>query len=108
MPTNRIAGEQVAEELRNNTQAVRLIAMDCVVVLHERLLEQVPPKPVQLREPLTNKTVELVVCALLRCALNNHRRELTLIASRKVNFHQLVTTFFEATAGLDREIYGTA
>ena len=65
----------MTEELGDIAQAIRLVTMNCVVVLGEGLLEKVEPKSVELRKSFSNESKEFGVCLFLRAALDNHRRQ---------------------------------
>jgi hypothetical protein len=66
----------MGEELCDDAKAIRLEAVDSLVVVGESVLEKVGPHPVQLAEALSDHAVKLLVCALLTCALDDHRCEL--------------------------------
>lgn len=96
MPVNGVARHQVPEELSDNAQPVGLVSVDGVVILGEHVLKQLPPKSVKFAEAFADETKELVVSTLLAAALNDHARQLVFTASRKIDAHELVTSFLEA------------
>jgi hypothetical protein len=106
MPSNSTGREEVSEELSNYAQSVGFISMDGLVVFDKRLFEELCPKPIQLAEALTDVAVELVVCALLAAALNDHGWEFGFLAGWKIDFHQLVYSFLEETRRLYGEVDG--
>jgi hypothetical protein len=108
MPADGVTREQMSEELSDDAQPVGLVTMDGVVVLGEHVLEQFPPKPVELAEALANQPKELVVSAFLAAALDDHARQLVFTASRKIDAHELVTSFLEAAGRHDCQVDGTA
>lgn len=71
-PDDRISHQQMSEELRNNPQSIRLVAMDGVVVLCEHRFKELSPQPVEFGKALTNVAVEFVECALLAAAFDYH------------------------------------
>lgn len=91
----------MGEELGDDAQAVRLKTVDGLVVVRKRFLKQVGPHPVQLAEPLSDHTVELLVGPLLASALYNHGSEFVLQTLWQVDSHQLVYTLLETTTALD-------
>ena len=80
VPAKGIGAEQVAKEASNVAKPVRFVSVDGVVVFGKRSLKQVRPETVDLGKSLSNKTVELGVCALLRATLDDHRWKLWLQA----------------------------
>lgn len=66
----------MGEELCDDAKAIRFETVDSLVVVGESFLEKVGPHPVQLAEALSDHAIELLVCALLACALDNHGCEL--------------------------------
>ena len=80
VPAKGISAEQVAKEASNVAKPVRFVSVDGVVVFGKRSLKQVRPETVDLGKSLSNKTVELGVCALLRATLDDHRWKLWLQA----------------------------
>jgi len=89
------------EELCDDTKAVRFEAVDSLVVVRECFLEKVGPHPVQLAEALSNHAVELLVCALLAGALDDHRGELVFQAMWQVDAHEFVHALLKSTTALD-------
>ena len=57
-PGNCIASHEMAEEARDVAQAVRLVSVDCGIVVVKCLLERIRPYAIQLAEALANKPVE--------------------------------------------------
>jgi len=108
MPADGVTRHQMPEELGNNAQPVGLVSVDGVVILGEHVLKQLPPKSVEFAETLTYEPKELVVSALLAAALDDHARQFVFTASRKVDAHELVTSFLEATGRHDCQVNGTA
>lgn len=104
MPANGVIAEHMSEESCNVPQAIRLIAVNSIVVIGERGLEQVSPEAVNLGKPLSNQTIELGVCPFLGATLNDHGRQFRLHTSREVDFHQLVTAFFKVDTRHDCQI----
>jgi hypothetical protein len=98
----------VSEELSDNAQPVGLVTVDGVVVLCEHVLKQFPPKSVELAEALANQPEELVVSAFLATALDDHAGQFVFTASRKIDAHELVTSFLEAAGRHDCQVDGTA
>lgn len=72
VPPDSIGAQHMAEEASNVTQAVRLVAMNGIVILGERGLEEITPETVELCKPLSDQTIELRVGAFLRTALDDH------------------------------------
>jgi hypothetical protein len=97
VPSNRIAGDQVSEELSDDAQSVGLVSMDCVVVLCKHVLKQLSPKPVEFAESLADQPKEFVVSPLLAATFDDHARKLIFTTSGKIDAHKLVTSFLEAT-----------
>lgn len=62
----------MAEELRNDTQSVGLVAMDCVVILGKHAFEKLPPESVELAKTFTDQAKELVVRTFLTATLDDH------------------------------------
>jgi hypothetical protein len=85
----------VSEEPSNVPQAIRLVAVDSVVVFSERGLKQVRPETVNLGKAFSNQAIELGVCPFLRATLDDHGRQFWLHAGREIDLHQLVTAFFK-------------
>jgi hypothetical protein len=104
VPANGVVAEHMSKEPCNVPQAVRLIAVDSVVVFGERGLKQVRPEPVNLGKPLSNQTIKLGVSAFLRATLDDHGRQFRLHTGRKVDLHQLVTAFFKVDTRHDRQV----
>lgn len=98
----------MCEELSYDTEAIRLEAVDSLVVVCEALFEKVGPHAIDLAETFADHAVELLICAFLAGAFDDHGCEFVFEAVREVDAHELVTAFFEATAGLDREVDGSA
>jgi hypothetical protein len=98
----------MGEELGDDAEAIGLEAMNGLVVGCKTLFEKVGPHAVQLAEALADHTVKLLVGPFLAGALDDHGCEFVLEAMREVDAHELVTTFFEAAAALDGEVYGSA
>jgi hypothetical protein len=107
VPPNGVCSKEVCEELGDNAEAVRFEAVDSFVIMGEALFEKVGPHAVDLAEALTDHAVEFLVCTLLTGAFNDHSCEFVLEAVWEIDAHQLVTTFFEATARLDSEVDGS-
>lgn len=78
VPGDRVRGDEMTEETRNIPQPVRLVSVDCLVVLAERLFEAVEPDAVDSAETLSNQTIEGRVRAFLRATLDDHLAELNL------------------------------
>ena len=98
----------MSKELSDDAQSVSLVTMDGVVVLCKHILKEFPPESVELAEALTNQPKELVVSAFLAAAFNDHARQLVFAASRKIDAHELVASFLEATGRHDCQVNGTA
>jgi hypothetical protein len=64
MPSHAIIAEKVAKELSYNAKPVRLVAVNGLIILRERFLKQLAPKPVELAETLANVTLEIEVSKL--------------------------------------------
>jgi hypothetical protein len=107
MPANGIARNQVSKELGDNTQPVRLVSVDGVVVLGKHVLKELPPESVELAETLANQSEELVVGSFLTATLDDHAGQLVFTSSGKVDAHQLVAGFLEATRRHDCQVDGT-
>ena len=107
-PANGVRGEEVPEELSDDAQAVRLVAVDGFVVFDELLLEEVDPHAVQLAQPLADQAVEFVEGALLRGAFDEHGRHLVLEAGGEVDAEKLVRGLLEPARGHNREVDGAA
>lgn len=108
MPTNSIAGDQMAEELRNDTQSVGLVAMDCVVIFSEHAFEKLLPESVELAKTFTDQAEELVVRTFLTATLDDHAGQFVFTPSGKVDAHKLVACFFKATRRHYRQVDRTA
>lgn len=54
MPADGVARKKVAEELRNDAQAICFVAVNGVVILREHAFEKVSPKSVELAEALAD------------------------------------------------------
>lgn len=106
VPAQGVGSKHVTEQHSNVPQLVVLVPMDRLVVLDKGLLEEVAPQPVDLGKALTNQAKELGVCLLLRATLDNHRRQLGLLADGEVNLHQFVNRFLWVGARHDGEIDG--
>lgn len=96
MPANGVTRHQMSEELSDDAQPVGLVTVDGVVVLCEHVLKQLPPKSVEFAEALADESKELVVSAFLATAFDDHARQLVFTSSRKIDAHELVTSFLEA------------
>jgi hypothetical protein len=107
VPANGITRYQVSKELGNNTQAVRLVAVDGVVVLRKHVLKELPPESVELAEALADQSEKLVVGSLLTATLDDHAGQLVFTSSGKIDAHQLVAGFLEATRRHDCQVDGT-
>jgi hypothetical protein len=59
VPADGVGAEHMAEETSNIAQPIGFKSMNRVVILGESGLKKVTPKTVNLREPLSNKPVEL-------------------------------------------------
>lgn len=104
VPANGVIAEHVSEEPCNIPQAICLVAVDGVVVRGERGLKQVRPETVNLGKPFSDQAVELGVCPFLGATLDNHGRQFMFHASREIDLHQLVTTFFKVDTRHDCEV----
>jgi len=98
----------MTKESSNVAQTIRLVPMDGLIVLAERVLKQLGPKSVDLGEALANQTKELGVRLLLTTALHNHGRKLGLLAGGKLNLHEFVHGFFGIHGTLYRQVDGLA
>lgn len=78
VPANGVGRKEVAKELGNDAQTVRLVSVDGIVVLGEGLFEKLLPHAIELAKTLTDQAEELVVGTFLRAALDDHRRHLML------------------------------
>jgi hypothetical protein len=104
VPANGVIAEHVSEKPCDVPQAIRLVAVDSVVVLGECGLKQVRPETVNLGKPFSNQAVELGVCPFLGATLDNHGRQFRLHAGREIDLHQLVTAFFKVNTRHDCEV----
>lgn len=104
VPANGIRGQKVTEEMSNDAETVRLISVNGIVVLGEGVLEEVLPHAVELAQTLSDQAEELVVGALLRAALDNHRGHFFLQTGWKIDAQQFVGAFFEATRRHDGQV----
>ena len=108
MPVDAVRRQQVGKELCNDTESVRLEAVDSLVVVCKGLFEQVGPHAVQLAESLSDLAVELLIGALLAGTFYNHSREFVFHTMRQVNPHKLMHTLLEASTALDGQVDGSA
>jgi hypothetical protein len=97
VPANCVARYQVSKELSDDAQSVGFISMDRVVIFCEHVLKQFSPKPVEFTESLANEPKELIVSPLLTTTLDDHAGQFIFAACRKINAHELVASFLEAT-----------
>jgi hypothetical protein len=106
LPPNRVGRQEVPEKLSDDSQAVRFVPMDRLVILGEHVLKQVLPEAIELAKSLSNETEKLVVCAFLTAAFDDHGRQLIFLASRQVDPHELVTRFLELSGRHDCQVDG--
>jgi hypothetical protein len=104
MPTKGIVAEQMSKEPRDVAETICFVAVNGVVVLGKRLLEQIGPQSIDLGESLTDQSVELGVRPLLRATLDDHGWKLSLQSLGEIDFHQFVAAFFKVDAGHDRQV----
>ncbi len=78
VPPDGISGKEVAEEARDIPELVVVVSMDGLVILDERLLEQVGPESIDLGEALAEQAEEFGICLFLAATFNDHRREFVL------------------------------
>lgn len=71
-PRYSVGRHEMTEEARNVAQAVRLVPVDCGVVVVECLLEGIRPYAIEFAEPLADQAVESRVRTLLRATLDDH------------------------------------
>lgn len=96
MPANSVTRNQMSKELGDDSQPVCLVSVDRVVIFGEHVLKKFSPESVEFAEALADKSEELVVSALLTATLDDHAGQLVFAASRKIDAHELVTSFLEA------------
>ena len=85
------------KELRHDAQTIGLQTMDGLIVIDESVFEKICPHAIKLAKPLADHAIELLVCAFLACTFDDHRCKFFLEAVGKVDTHELVTAFFEAS-----------
>jgi len=85
----------VTKKLGDDAKSVGFEAVDCLVVLDERLFKQLGPEPIQLAKSLADAAVELFKGPLLRATFDDHGWQLRLLSGRKIDLHQLVHSFLK-------------
>jgi hypothetical protein len=65
LPSNGISSKKMAKELRNNSQLVGLVTMDCFVVFNKAILEKLLPETIELTESFPDVSVEFIERLLL-------------------------------------------
>jgi hypothetical protein len=97
----------MSKELGNDAQPVGLVSVDGVVVLCKHVFEKLSPKSVELAEALADQSEEFVVGTLLTATFDDHAGQLVFTSSGKVDAHQFVAGFLEATRRHDCQVDGT-
>jgi len=69
--------------------------MNSIIILDKRFLKKVGPKAIQLRESLTDQSIELGIRPFLRATFNDHRGKFRFLAGGQRDLHQLMATFFK-------------
>lgn len=78
--------------------------MNSVIVLGKGFLEKIGPKAIQLRESLTDQSIELGIRPFLRATFNDHRGKFRFLASGQRDLHQLMATFFKIYTRHDGQV----
>lgn len=104
VPADGIRGQDVAEEASDIPQSVRLVPVDGVVVLCERLFKKIGPQAVELGKSFAEQAEELGICLLLGAALHDHRGEFVFLARGELDLHQFVGRFLEVERRHDGQV----
>ena len=108
LPADGVGVQEMREELGHVSELPSLQPVDSVVGVNEDLHEGLLVGLVDLTEPLTHQTKELLVCPLLGAAVNDHVTQLRLLAGLDVQLVQLVDCLLKVKSGLDCQIDGSS
>lgn len=92
------------KEFADVSESVCVEAMCCVVNVLEDFFEFFCVDFVDRAEPLSEKSVELLVRSLFRATIEEHVTQLSFLSRLQLHLHQLVCAFFEVQTRMNRQV----